>query len=57
LHTSSTFVTQVVRLILIFSAASASYYLVERRFLRLKRRFERRPDRPTEPVAGDVGAT
>ncbi len=41
---ASTPVTQVVRLAMTLAVVTASFYLLEQPFLRLKRRFERRPD-------------
>ena len=43
----STEATQLVRLAVTFAIVAASFYLLEQPFLRLKRRFERRPDSPT----------
>jgi len=42
--------TQVVRLTLTLAVVAASFYLLEQPFLRLKRRFERRPDRAGAPA-------
>jgi peptidoglycan/LPS O-acetylase OafA/YrhL len=48
------FVRQAVRLLLILGIVTLSYYLLERPFLRLKRRFERRPDRNTGTVRSET---
>ena len=45
-----TFPTQILRVVVTLAIVSASYYLLEQPCLRLKRRFERRPDR----VAADT---
>ena len=40
-----------IRLVVAFAFASASYYFVEKPALRLKKRYERRPDRDRRPAA------
>jgi peptidoglycan/LPS O-acetylase OafA/YrhL len=43
--------TGVVRLAVTFAVAAASFYLLEQPFLRVKRRFERRPEEAAKPVS------